>query len=80
MTALEPGLSLVRFSTKEAAERALAMLNRKNSDAVRNASVVVEREEMVSFQLRLPRVDSALRAQLNTLRPALAGNALSSCF
>ena len=80
VTALEPSVSLDRFSTEEATERALAMLNHKHSDAVRNASVVVEREQMVSFQLRLPRVDSALRAQLNTLRPALAGNVLSPCF
>ena len=80
VTALEPGLSLGRFSTEEAAERALSMLNRKNSDAVRSARVVVEREETVSFQLRLPLVDSALRTQLNTLRPALAGNALRPCF
>ena len=80
VAALEPGLSLGRFSTEEAADRALATLERKNGDAVRTARVVVERPEVVSFQLRLPLVDSALRAQLAPLRPALAGNALSSCF
>ena len=30
--------------------------------------------------LRLPLVTAALRAQLSTLRPALAGHALSPCF
>ena len=80
VAALEPGLSLGRFSTEEAADRALAMLERKNGDAVRTARVVVDRPEVVSFQLRLPLVDSALRAQLAPLRPALAGNALQSCF
>ena len=76
--ALEPGLSLGRFASEEAAERALATLVRK--DDVRNARVVVERPETVSFQLRLPLVDARLRAQLNTLRPALAGNRLQPCF
>ena len=80
VAALEPGLSLGRFSTEEAADRALAMLERKNGDAVRTARVVVDRPEVVSFQLRLPLVDSALRAQLAPLRPALAGHALESCF
>ena len=80
VASLEPGLSLGRFSTEEAADRALATLVRKNGDALRNARVVVERAETVSFQLRLPLVTAALRAQLNTLRPALAGNALSPCF
>ena len=51
---------------------------RKND--VRNARVVVERPETVSFQLRLPLVNASLRAQLNNLRPALAGNALRPCF
>ena len=80
VAALEPGLSLGRFSTEEAADRALAMLERKNGDAVRTARVVVDRPEVVSFQLRLPLVDSALRAQLAPLRSALAGHALESCF
>lgn len=78
VAALEPGLSLGRFASEEAAERALATLVRKND--LRNARVVVERPESVSFQLRLPLVDASLRAQLGNLRPALAGNALRSCF
>ena len=78
VAALEPGLSLGRFSSEEAAERALATLVRRND--VRNARVVVERPESVSFQLRLPLVGAGLRAQLNTLRPALAGNKLQPCF
>ena len=78
VAALEPGLSLGRFSSEEAAERALATLVRRND--VRNARVVVERPESVSFQLRLPLVDTGLRAQLNRLRAALAGNKLQPCF
>ena len=80
VAALEPGLSLGRIATEEAADRALATLERKSGDAVRTARVVVERPEVVSFQLRLPLVDSALRAQLAPLRSALAGHALESCF
>lgn len=78
VAALEPGLSLGRFASEEAAERALATLVRKND--VRNARVVVERAASVSFQLRLPLVDAGLRAQLAPLTPALAGNALRPCF
>ena len=78
VAALEPGLSLGRFASEEAAERALATLVRKSD--VRNARVVVERAESVSFQLRLPLVDAGLRSQLGSLRPALAGNALRPCF
>lgn len=78
VAALEPGLSLGRFASEEAAERALATLARKSE--ARNARVVVERAESVSFQLRLPLVDAGLRAQLNALRPDLAGHALRPCF
>ena len=58
----------------------LALATRVRTGAVRNARVVVERPESVSFQLRLPLVGAGLRAQLNTLRPALAGNKLQPCF
>lgn len=75
--ALEPGLSLGRFSSEEAAQRALAALTQQG---VRSARVVVERAETTTFTLRLPLVDAALRAQLDTLHAALAGKALRPCF
>ncbi len=74
--ALEPGLSLGRFSTEEAAQRALTTLS---NQGVRAAKVVVERAETQGFTLRLPALDSATRAQLDALRPALAGKPLRDC-
>ena len=75
--AFEPGLSLGRFSSEEAAQRALTNLSGKG---VRTARVVVERPETSTYLLRLPLVDAALRAQLNPLQSALAGKPLRSCF
>ncbi len=75
--ALEPGLSLGRFASEDAAQRALAHLA---AQGVRSARVVVERAEAESFTLRLPLVDAALRAQLEALRPVLAGKPLRACF
>ena len=75
--ALEPGLSLGRFASEEAAQRGLTTLVNKG---VRTARVVVERPEGNSYMLRLPLVDAALRAQVNALRPALAGKPLLPCF
>lgn len=60
----EPGLSLGRFGSQEAAERALAELGRKG---VRTARVVPERPDTPVFTLRLLRVDAALRGQLAVL-------------
>ena len=74
--ALEPGLSLGRFSSEEAATRELANLGKQG---VRTARVVQERPEAKAYTLRLPAVDAALRPQLDTLRPALAGKALRAC-
>ncbi len=75
--ALEPGLSLGRFGTEEAAQRALATLN---GQGVRTAKVVVERAEAQGFTLRLPTLDSATRAQAETqLRQALGDKALRAC-
>jgi hypothetical protein len=74
--ALEPGLSLGRFSTEEAANRELANLNRQG---VRTARVVLERPESKAYTLRLPAVDATLRPQLDALRPALAGKPLRAC-
>lgn len=74
--ALEPGLSLGRFSAQDAAERALADLGRKG---VKTARVVQERRDTAAYVLRLPRADAALRQQANGLRGALAGKELRAC-
>ncbi len=73
---LEFGLSLGRFTTKDAAERELANLGTKG---VRTARVIQERAEAPGFTLRLPAVSDALRAQLDVLRTAMAGKTLRTC-
>jgi len=74
---LEPGLSLGRFATEEAAQRALTTLS---NQGVRTARVVVERAEAPGFTLRLPALDSATRAQVESqLRPALGDKVLRIC-
>lgn len=73
---LEPGLALGRFSTEEAAQRGLSNLAAKG---VRTARVVQERPDAPGYQLRLPAVNDALRAQLDTLRPALGNKTLRPC-
>ena len=74
--ALEPGISLGRFASEEAATRALTELGRKG---VRSARVVPERRDTPAFVLRLPQADAALRAQVLALGPALAGKELRAC-
>lgn len=74
---LEPGLSLGRFSSEEAAQRGLVNLSNRG---VRTARVLLERPESETFMLRLPLVDAALQAQLSRLHRALSGNPLRSCF
>ena len=74
---LEPGLSLGRFSSEEAAQRGLASLT---SRGVRTARVLQERPESEVFTLRLPLVDAALQSQLHGLQGALAGKPLRPCF
>ena len=73
---LELGLSLGRFTTKDATERELANLGTKG---VRTARVVQERPDAPGFTLRLPAVNDALRPQLDALRSAMAGKTLRSC-
>ncbi len=73
---LEYGLSLGRFSSKDAAERELANLGTKG---VRTARVVQERPESPGFTLRLPAVTDALRPQFDALRTAMAGKTLRNC-
>ena len=74
---LEPGLSLGRFATEEAAQRGLANLA---NQGVRTARVIQERPESEIFNLRLPLVDAALQAKLSRMQSALAGKPLRSCF
>jgi hypothetical protein len=74
--ALEPGLSLGRFSTEEAAQRGLGQLA---SQGVRTARVVQERADAPGYTLRLPAVGDALRPRLDALQPALAGKTLRAC-
>ena len=46
---------------------------------VRTARVVQERAEARGHRLTLPAADEALKTQLNTLRPRLAGKTLVRC-
>lgn len=73
--ALEPGLSLGRFSSEEAATRELTQLVRQG---VRSARVVQERPDRHGFILRLPTATPALRAQVEAL-PAFGGKPLRAC-
>lgn len=75
--ALEPGLSLGRFSTEDAAQRGLDNLARKG---VRTARVVQERRDAPGHVLRLPQASDSLRQQAaGALRGALAGRELQRC-
>ncbi|GAB2479924.1 hypothetical protein GCM10027082_33550 [Comamonas humi] len=74
LASLEPGISLGRFSTEEAAERQQAMLARKGV----SAKVVVERPELTSYTLRLPKADSATRKRVNSWH-AMDGKELQGC-
>lgn len=74
--ALEPGLSLGRFASEEAAERALDSLARKG---VRGARVVRERRDTPAYLLRLPQADAALRRQARALNGALGGHDWRPC-
>lgn len=74
--ALEPGLSLGRYSSEEAATRALTQVLRQG---VRGARVVQERPATTVYTLRLPNANAALRQQAQALKSALAGKPLQSC-
>ncbi len=73
---LEPGLSLGGFPSQAAATEHLALLAAKG---VRTARVVQERPESRGPALRLPAVDDTLRARLEDVRAALAGQPLQPC-
>lgn len=74
--ALEPGLSLGRFASEQAADRARAELERKG---VSGARVVLERRDAPIYLLRLPQADAALRQRVEELGDALTGKALQEC-
>ena len=71
---LEPGISLGRFSTQEAAERQKAMVAQKGIAA----KIVVERPEVTSYTLRLPKADSATKKRVNSWH-VMEGKELQSC-
>ncbi len=73
---MEPGLSLGRFSTEEAADRGLDNLARKG---VRTARVVQERRDTPGYVLRLPNADVELRRRAGALRGVLGGRELRDC-
>jgi hypothetical protein len=74
--ALAPGLSLGHFSSQAAAESELAKVATRG---VRTARVLQERAEVRGQLLRLNAVDAPLKAQLETLKPQLAGKVLQAC-
>ncbi|MCL1960866.1 MAG: hypothetical protein FWG56_03610 [Desulfovibrionaceae bacterium] len=75
--ALEPGLSLGRFVSEDAAQRGLADLGRKG---VRGARVVQERRDAPAYVLRLPETDAALRQQAaRAMRGALGSKEWRVC-
>lgn len=74
--ALARGLSLGHFSTRLEAEAALGRVARRG---VRTARVVAEQPETSGQWLTLAAVDAPLKAQLDALKPELAGKALQAC-
>jgi hypothetical protein len=75
IASLEPGISLGRFSTEEAAERHLATMGKKG---VSGAKVVVERPETVSYTVRLPKLDAATKKRVQSWH-VMDGKDLRSC-
>ena len=73
---LAPGLSLGSFASRTEAEEALAQMNQRG---LRSARVVLEHPELPSLWLRLPQANAAQRAQLEALKPQLAGKAVQAC-
>lgn len=75
IASLEPGISLGRFSSEEAAERHLATMGKKG---VSGAKVVVERPEAVSYTVRLPKLDAATKKRVQSWH-VMDGKELRSC-
>ncbi len=74
--ALNPGLSLGLFGSQADAEAGLSQIVQRG---VRTARVLQERPEAHGQLLRLASADAPLLAQLDTLKPQLAGKALLAC-
>lgn len=74
--ALQPGLSLGGYDSRAAAQQALSGLT---PHGVHTARVVQDRPELHGQLLTLPAVDEALRAQLDSVKMALAGKPLQAC-
>lgn len=74
--ALAPGLSLGDYPSEATAVQALEALAERG---VRTARVVQERAELEGQWLSLPAADAALRARVEQLRDALAGQPLRPC-
>jgi len=74
--ALEPGLSLGRYSSEDGAQRARQDLAARG---IGNTRVVVDRPPGQGFTLRLPSVDDDLRVRLRALHPALGGKTPQPC-
>lgn len=75
--ALDPGLSLGRFSNEEAATRELTKILRQG---VRGARVVQERPNSTAYMLSLAAIPVSMRPQLEAfLKPSLAGKPLRPC-
>ncbi|QXL83887.1 SPOR domain-containing protein [Comamonas sp. NLF-1-9] len=74
--ALEPGLSLGRFASEEAAQQGLADLVARG---VRTARVVQERAAQPRYTLVLPAATAGLRAQLDALALRWDDTPLQAC-
>ena len=74
--ALEPGLSLGVFGSKDEADNAMAGIAKRG---VRTAKVIQSQAEVRGQRLRLAVVDAALRPQLDAIKPQLAGKVLQAC-
>ena len=75
IASLEPGISLGRFSTEEAAERHLATMAKKG---VSGAKVVVERPETTNYTVRFPKLDAATKKRVQTWH-VMEGKDLQTC-
>jgi hypothetical protein len=74
--AMEPGLSLGSFPSRAEADAHIARITKQG---VRTAKVIQTVTEARGQKLRLPAVDAALRPQLETIKPFLAGKPLKTC-
>ena len=74
---LEPGLSLGIFKTQAEADAELTRIAKRG---VKTAKVLLEQAEQRGQKLKLPKVDAALRSQLEAIKPQLAGKAFQACI